>query len=92
MSKPLFKYHDVDFAGSATLGYVDYTDKDKIPGTPWKLDSYAYYNVGVTASFGKFSLDVRWWDTDLNDTSHQCSQNAINQCGSTFSVTGKITY
>ena len=92
VSKPLYKYHDVEFTGSATLGYVDYTDKDKIPGTLNKLDSYGYYNVGVTAAFSKFSLDFRWWDTSLNDTSAQCFQNTINQCGSAFTVTGKITY
>jgi uncharacterized protein (TIGR02001 family) len=89
ISKPLFKYHDVDFVGSATLGYLDYADKS---GPSATFDSYAYYNVGVTASFGKFSLDARWWDTDLKDTSVQCGGNVIGQCGSAFVVSGKITY
>jgi uncharacterized protein (TIGR02001 family) len=92
VSKPLYKYHAIEFTGSASLGYVDFLDKDKIPGTTDKLDSYYYYNVGVTAAFNKFSLDFRWWDTSLNDTTAQCGGNAINHCGSAFAVTGKITY
>jgi uncharacterized protein (TIGR02001 family) len=94
VSKPLYKYHAVEFTGSATVGYTDFLDKDKIPGPAPQapLDSYYYYNVGVTAAFSKFSLDFRWWDTSLKDTSVQCGGNAINQCGSAFAVTGKITY
>jgi uncharacterized protein (TIGR02001 family) len=94
VSKPLYKYHAIEFTGSASLGYTDFLDKDKIPGipSPGSLDSYYYYNVGVTAAFSKFSLDFRWWDTSLNDTRVQCGENKINQCGSAFAVTGKITY
>jgi uncharacterized protein (TIGR02001 family) len=92
LSKPLFKYREVDFSASATVGYLDYTDQSVIPGTIAPLNSYAYYNAGVTATYKAFSLDVRWWDTSLNDTSAQCSFNQANQCGSTLSVTAKVTF
>ncbi len=93
LSKPLFKIREVDFSASATAGYVDYTDKSIVPGyLTAPLNSYAYYNAGVTATYKAFSLDVRWWDTSLDDTSVQCSLNQANQCGSTLSVTAKVAF
>jgi uncharacterized protein (TIGR02001 family) len=91
-SKTVYKLGDTEFALSSTVGYVDYTERDTFPGTAIALNSYAYYNVGLTATYKAFSLDFRWWDTSLNDESAQCSFNAVNQCGSAFAVTGKVSF
>jgi uncharacterized protein (TIGR02001 family) len=93
LSKSLYKHGDYEITGSGTLGYVDYSEKSVIPGTKNSpLDSYAYYNVGLTGTYKAFSLDVRWWDTSLDDRSVQCSLNQANQCGSTLSVTAKVSF
>jgi uncharacterized protein (TIGR02001 family) len=31
-------------------------------------DDYVYWNVGVGVGFDKFTLDVRYWDTDVSDS------------------------
>jgi uncharacterized protein (TIGR02001 family) len=94
LSKSLYKAGDIEFTGSATVGHV-FFDKDKLPAFPvplFELNSYTYYNVGVTAAFKAFSLDLRWWDTDLNETSAQCFGNTVGQCGSTVSLTAKVSF
>jgi uncharacterized protein (TIGR02001 family) len=91
VSKPVYKYGDVDFATSATIGYVDFTDKSGA-AIAYEFDSYAYYNVGLTATYKAFSLDFRWWDTSLSDTSLQCNYNTVGQCGSAFVATGKVSF
>jgi uncharacterized protein (TIGR02001 family) len=91
-SKTIYKMGDAEFAFSTTVGYVDYTERDTFPGTAIALNSYAYYNAGLTATYKAFSLDFRWWDTSLDDNSAQCSFNVVNQCGSAFVATGKVTF
>jgi len=90
-SKPIYKYGDVDFATSATIGYVDFADKSGA-AIAYNFDSYLYYNVGLTATYKAFTLDFRWWDTDLSDTSTQCVGNTVTQCGSAFVMSGKVAF
>ncbi len=46
---------------SSTVGYQHFEEEDK-----FDLNSYVYGNIGITATAGKLSLDVRYWDTDLD--------------------------
>lgn len=49
------------FELSGTVGYLDFLDEE-VGG-----DDYAYWNVGVSKTFMEhFTLDVRYWDTDLD--------------------------
>ena len=55
-------------------------------------DNYAYWNAGVTLGFlEKWSLDVRYWDTDLSRSNDFCNGNYF-QCDSRFVATLKFTY
>ncbi len=33
-------------------------------------DEYTYWNVGASVAFDKFTVDVRYWDTDISDKSN----------------------
>jgi uncharacterized protein (TIGR02001 family) len=47
---------------SATLGYIDFLDN------AFEDLSYTYWNAGVEVGFHeKFTLDLRYWDTDVED-------------------------
>ena len=47
---------------TGTVGYVDFLDSAN------EDDSYTYWNAGVEVGFAeKFTLDLRYWDTDVED-------------------------
>jgi acyl-homoserine lactone acylase PvdQ len=55
-------------------------------------DNYWYWNAGVTLGFGdNFSLDFRYWDTNVSNTSNFCSGNVF-QCDERFVGTAKVTF
>jgi len=55
-------------------------------------DNYSYWNAGVTLGFlEKWSLDLRYWDTDLNGSNDFCNGNYF-QYDSRFVATLKFTY
>jgi uncharacterized protein (TIGR02001 family) len=55
-------------------------------------DNYTYWNAGVTLGFlEKWSLDLRYWDTDLNGSNDFCKGNYF-QCDGRFVATLKFTY
>lgn len=55
-------------------------------------DSYFYWNAGVTLGFGdRFSLDLRYWDTDISNTNGFCT-GQLFQCDERFVATAKFTY
>lgn len=55
-------------------------------------DSYLYWNVGVSLGFlEKWSLDLRYWDTNISDAGDFCSGDLF-QCDSRFVATLKFTY
>lgn len=62
-------------------------------GSQWGDDSaggndYTYWNVGLSKSFReKFTLDVRYWDTDNNDAA--CESATVFQCDAR--VVGTLT-
>lgn len=48
---------------TALIGYLDFMDD------PFENQSYAYWNAGVEVGFAeKFTLDLRYWDTDIDGT------------------------
>jgi uncharacterized protein (TIGR02001 family) len=64
---------------SATVGNVNFTDFDV---------DYTYWNVGVTLGFlEKWSLDLRYWDSDDNAV---C--NFFGECDGRFVGTVKYTF
>jgi uncharacterized protein (TIGR02001 family) len=56
-----FAFFDGGLTASANVGY-QWIDNNVLYGTP----DYFYYDIGATASWGIFSFDVRWQDTDLS--------------------------
>lgn len=95
ISKPIYKYSDFDFAASATLGH-QFFDKSVTP-TFTPLTDYTYWNVGLTTTFKtNWSLDLRYWDTDLDSGKAPCGAAdptvSVFQCGSSFSATAKVGF
>jgi uncharacterized protein (TIGR02001 family) len=70
---------------SATLGNVRFQDEDF---------DYTYWNVGLTLGFReKWSLDLRYWDTDLNDYScYGLTGSWSNLCDGRFVATLKYSF
>ena len=55
-------------------------------------DNYSYWNAGVTLGFlEKWSVDLRYWDTDLGGNTGFCSGDYF-QCNERFVATLKFTY
>jgi uncharacterized protein (TIGR02001 family) len=55
-------------------------------------NEYFYWNAGVTLGFlEKWSLDLRYWDTDVSNAGGFCSA-ATFQCDERFVATLKFTY
>ncbi len=84
LSKTLFTHRSITFAASGVLGYVDGEDEDPTV----EFDDYTYWNLGVTATLKeKYSLDVRYHDTDVGD------DNAFeNLADERVVVTGKVSF
>lgn len=54
--------------------------------------SYLYWNSGVTLGFGdNFSLDFRYWDTNVSNKGNFCGGNAF-QCDERYVATAKVTF
>lgn len=70
---------------SGVLGYQE-GDIDVL-GDPDADDSYTYWNVGLGIGFDKFTLDLRYWDTDLeNANNFAVEQNADERFVATLKV------
>jgi uncharacterized protein (TIGR02001 family) len=54
-------------------------------------DNYLYWNAGVTFTWEKFSLDVRYWDTNISNTGAFCTGTTF-QCDERVMATAKFTY
>jgi uncharacterized protein (TIGR02001 family) len=55
-------------------------------------DEYFYWNAGLTLGFlEKWSVDLRYWDTDVSDDNGFCSASTF-QCDERFVATLKFTY
>ena len=68
---------------SGTLGTSigDSEDLDGVFGAG--DDSYLYWNVGLGFGFGIFTLDLRYWDTNISDSDNLCSGDTF-QCDERF--------
>lgn len=62
---------------SGHLGYQSFDDD--------ALEDYTYWDLGLTASFGMFALDVRYIDTDVDDAV------CFDLCDATVVVSGTIS-
>ncbi|MDX2266236.1 MAG: TorF family putative porin [Hyphomicrobiales bacterium] len=83
VAKTLPKLWKFDLVASGTLGYTDVDD----------LGDYVYWNLGLTKTWSKFSLDVRYWDTDLDvgNNNFGCSNNDAFSCDERVVGTFKVT-
>ena len=48
-------------------GLVGYSDAEGGSGFFLGEDDYTYWNAGLTLGVDKFSIDLRYWDTDIDD-------------------------
>ena len=56
-------------------------------------DDYVYWNAGVTFAFHeRFSIDVRYWDSNLDATAAGACQNSLFQCDERVVATAKVTF
>ena len=46
-------------------------------------DSYLYWNVGLAFGYGIFTLDLRYWDTDISGSERFCDGSTL-QCDERF--------
>jgi uncharacterized protein (TIGR02001 family) len=77
---------------SALLGYQHGDDAAYQAVISNGEDHYFYWNAGVTLAFHeKWSLDLRYWDTDISDAGSFCT-GTILQCDARFVATLKFTY
>jgi uncharacterized protein (TIGR02001 family) len=77
---------------SSTLGYISGDDAAFAAVFGNGDDNYLYWNSGLTLGFGdNFSLDFRYWDTNVSDTGGFCSHRLF-ACDERFVATAKVTY
>jgi uncharacterized protein (TIGR02001 family) len=56
-------------------------------------DSYTYWNAGITFGFHeKWSLDIRYWDTNLDEGTTACPGGSLFSCDERIVATLKFTY
>jgi uncharacterized protein (TIGR02001 family) len=80
------KLHDITPTLSATLGdVIGEADAFKTVIANGD-DSYLFWNAGLALNYDKFTLDLRYWDTDISDTGGFCS-GSIFQCDERFVAT-----
>jgi uncharacterized protein (TIGR02001 family) len=86
------KLRDITPTFSATLGY-NLGDSDAYRTFVGNGDdSYLYWNAGVSFAFHeRFSIDFRYWDTNISDANNFCS-GVVLQCDERFVATAKVTY
>ena len=84
------KLRDIVPTFSATLGYQT-GDAVAYSNILNGDDSYLYWNAGVSFAFHeRFSIDLRYWDTNLNEVSGICAPPFA--CDERFVATAKVTY
>ena len=78
---------------SALVGYQKAEDADyKLANIANGKDNYVYWNAGINFGLDKnWSLDVRYWDTNISDSGSFCS-GPIFQCDERVVGTLKFTY
>lgn len=83
---------------SALVGYQKGSDDRYVGLVGNGKDNYWYWNAGVTLGWEKFSLDLRYWDTNIkndnsaNGFSSNFCKGSTFQCDERFMATFKFTY
>jgi uncharacterized protein (TIGR02001 family) len=62
-----YAFQQVGIFAPTLSGAVGYTEAD-VPGFFGPSDNYTYWNAGLTLGVEKFSMDFRYWDTNLDST------------------------
>jgi uncharacterized protein (TIGR02001 family) len=71
---------------SATVGNLHFADSSYLP-------DYVYWNAGLTLGFReKWSIDLRYWDTDLSDGRCDDLTDSRRVCDSRFVATLKYSF
>lgn len=92
LAQNLPKIRDITPSISGTLGYQMGDTLRYISLVGNGSDDYLYWNVGLGLAFGdRFSLDFRYWDTNVSDTGGFCT-GRVFQCDERFVATAKVTY
>ena len=92
LSQVLPKLRDITPTFGATLGYQTGDDARYRALVGNGSDDYMYWNVGMALGFHeRFSIDFRYWDTNISNTANFCS-GATFQCDERFVATAKVTY
>lgn len=61
-----YTFHAIGRFTPSISGTVGYQAIDLPSGSAFD-DDYVYWNAGIGIAFDKFTLDVRYWDTDVSD-------------------------
>ncbi|HWV82876.1 MAG TPA: TorF family putative porin [Hyphomicrobiaceae bacterium] len=86
-AQELPKIRDIGLTFSALVGYQ--SGDDAAYEGAFFTDHYTYWNAGLTLGFHeRFSLDLRYWDTDLDF----CQNDRLFHCGARFVATAKATF
>lgn len=99
LTQVLPKLRDITPSISGTLGYQAGDDLRFQALIGNGADDYLYWNVGLGLGFGdRFSLDFRYWDTNVKDNNANAGftdgfcTGKVFQCDERFVATAKVTY
>ena len=80
---------------SPTLsGGVGYATANDAAATAGFVDDYVYYNAGISLTVEKFTMDFRYWDTDISDSDAGGNGNFFaleDNADERFVFTAKVT-
>ncbi len=71
---------------SALVGTTIGEDNNANFAIAFNDNDYVYWNVGVALAYDKFSVDLRYWDTDVSNAGGFCT-GQVFQCDSRFAAT-----
>jgi uncharacterized protein (TIGR02001 family) len=75
---------------SAALGSQwGYDEAFVIAQSAFGADQYLWWNAGLSLTVEKFTMDFRYWDTDLGNL-NGCDEGAVFQCGPAFVFSAKV--
>ena len=79
---------------SGTLGSQWGFDDDYVTyGMAWGEDQYLWWNAGLSLTVEKFTMDFRYWDTNLGGAENgNCDTSSAGsfECGATFVFSAKV--
>jgi uncharacterized protein (TIGR02001 family) len=79
---------------SATLGSQwGFDDEYVLYANAWGEDQYLWWNAGLSLTVDKFTMDFRYWDTNLSpEAPNNCHETSAFsfECGPTFVFSAKV--